>query len=100
MVPRYPGTLTVSVNNKNVEIDPVFCRPRPPPIFLVDMYILTSYTTYQVSHEYLHALTNNKTLIDTNKAFSYYLVGRYIIEDVPKEAAEETLSESYRDKES
>lgn len=23
MVPRYPGTLTVSVNNKNVEIDPV-----------------------------------------------------------------------------
>lgn len=46
--------------------------------------------------------TNNNlnTLIDTNKAFSYYLVGRYIIEDVPKEAAEETLSESHRDKES
>lgn len=96
----------MSVNNKNVEIDPVFCRPRPPPtcIFLVDMYILTSYTTYQVSHKYLilnrkqfaaeipdHSLhvfnyiiylsipyltlpiTN--TLIDTNKAFSYYLVG-------------------------
>lgn len=60
MVPRYPGTLTVSVNNKNVEIDPVFCRPRPPPIFLVDMYILTSYNTSQVSHEYLHALTKNK----------------------------------------
>lgn len=49
MVPRYPGTLTVSVNNKNVEIDPVFCRPRPPPIFLVDMYILTSYTTSGLS---------------------------------------------------
>lgn len=33
-------------------------------------------------------LPKTNTLIDTNKAFSsYYLVGRYIIEDVPKEAA-------------
>lgn len=45
-------------------------------------------------------LPKTNTLIDTNKASSYYLVGRYIIEDVPKEAAEETLSESHRDKES
>lgn len=32
-------------------------------------------------------LPKTNTLIDTNKAFSYYLVGRYRIEDVPKEAA-------------
>lgn len=41
-------------------------------------------------------LPKTNTLIDTNKAFSYYLVGRYIIEDVPEEATEETLSESFK----
>lgn len=44
-------------------------------------------------------LPKTNTLIDTNNAFFSYLVGRYIIEDVSKEAAEETLSESHRDKE-
>lgn len=62
----------------------LFCRPRPPPIFLVDMYILTSYNSLMNTFT---RLPKTNTLIDTNKAFSYYLVGRYIIEDVPKEAA-------------
>jgi len=78
----------VSVNNKNVEIDPVVlpteastylsCRHVHPNLVQHIRSLMNTFTR----------LPKTNTLIDNNKAFSYYLVGRYIIEDVPKEAAE------------